>query len=411
MNWSTILRLAILSLLVIGHIGLWIFLFNRINATGLHRRHIKAIEKGIVLVCLLLPVALLVIESKNDPDWSTMQHWIGYLMDQSPPPKLSIWSFCYGLIAFGFGLIVGPIWLLHRPQFHMARDRYQVIQTHIDKHLHRKNSDWKLGSKAQKSLGIPGNELMHLEANTKALWIDDLPDKFVDMKIGHLSDIHLTGQLPDGYYRHALEWLVSQRIELLCLSGDIIDKPGALPSLQSIFGGLTEQMPKLFVLGNHDRACGLDQQVREVLTQIGWLDVGDQDRRLQTARGKIEILGNERPWFHRELSEGFSGDCSQARESEVPEFRIGISHSPDQILWARKLGISLLLCGHTHGGQIRLPWIGPVIAPSKYGSRFASGVFHQAPTLMHVSRGLSGVHPIRLGCLPEVTVLELRKRS
>jgi predicted MPP superfamily phosphohydrolase len=93
------------------------------------------------------------------------------------------------------------------------------------------------------------------------------------------------------------------------------------------------------------------------------------------------------------------------------EFRIGVSHSPDQLPWAKQLGVSLLLCGHTHGGQIRFPWIGPIIAPSKYGSRFASGVFYQSPTLMHVSRGISGVHPIRLGCLPEVSILELRKKS
>ncbi|MFM7927659.1 MAG: hypothetical protein ACKO9Q_08070, partial [Pirellula sp.] len=109
---------------------------------------------------------------------------------------------------------------------------------------------------------------------------------------------------------------------------------------------------------------------------------------------------------HRELSLGFSPDGSSTQE-----FRLGISHSPDQLPWAKRLEVSLLLCGHTHGGQIRFPWIGPIIAPSKYGSRFASGVFYQSPTLMHVSRGMSGVHPIRLRCLPEVSVLELRKRS
>jgi hypothetical protein len=310
------------------------------------------------------------------------------------------------MIAIGYGLIAGPLWLMYRPQFHTARDRLGVLETTIDKHLDRKNPSWQLGSKARKSLRLPGNQLMHLEANVKVLRLDCIPERFVGMRIGHLSDIHLTGQLPDEFYRHALDWLVSQRIELLCLSGDIIDKHQAVPSLPVIFGNLAPDIPKLFVLGNHDRACQLDQTVRRIMSDLNWIDVGQADRTLLTDRGTLKVLGNERPWFRRELTPGILEEHSKDQE-----FRLGISHSPDQYLWARKLDVSLLLCGHTHGGQIRFPWIGPVIAPSKYGSRFASGVFYQKPTLMHVSRGLSGVHTIRLGCLPEVSVLELGKKS
>jgi predicted MPP superfamily phosphohydrolase len=69
--------------------------------------------------------------------------------------------------------------------------------------------------------------------------------------------------------------------------------------------------------------------------------------------------------------------------------------------------VDLLLAGHTHGGQIRFPIIGPIVAPSWYGSQFASGVFYRQPTLMHVSRGLAGVHPLRYRCQPEIALLEL----
>ncbi len=405
MFWGFPLRLLLLTFLVLGHIGFWISLFNRINATGLHRRHIKAIEKGIVLVCLMLPLVLLAIDYRVDPESSKLHRWLDYILGKSAFPKVSAWSVAYGLFAIFYGLLGGIAWLVHRPQFHTARDRQAILQTHIEKRLDRNNPDWQLGRKAQKSLRIPGNELMHLEANTKALWLDRIPESFVGMRIAHLSDIHLTGQLPEEFYRHAIQWLESQDVDLVCLTGDIIDKSIALPSLPVIFGNLNPGIPKVFVLGNHDRACGLDQTVREVMSGLGWIDVGREDRRLQTARGSLAILGNERPWFHRELSPGFSPE-----EPMTQEFRLGISHSPDQLPWAKRLGVSLLLCGHTHGGQIRFPWIGPIIAPSKYGSRFASGVFYQSPTLMHVSRGMSGVHPIRLRCLPEVSVLELRKR-
>lgn len=245
--------MPVLAILVLGHIGLWIALFNRINATGLHRKQIKAIEKGIVLVCLLLPMALLCVDWFNEPESSKLTAWSQYFMGYDGMPKPSIWSRAYAMIAIGYGLIAGPLWLMYRPQFHTARDRLGVLETTIDKHLDRKNPSWQLGSKARKSLRLPGNQLMHLEANVKVLRLDCIPERFVGMRIGHLSDIHLTGQLPDEFYRHALDWLVSQRIELLCLSGDIIDKHQAVPSLPVIFGNLAPDIPKLFVLGNHDR--------------------------------------------------------------------------------------------------------------------------------------------------------------
>jgi predicted MPP superfamily phosphohydrolase len=351
-------------------------------------------------------VVLLCADWLNASEASTNNPWLNGFLGQNLFPKPSVWSISYAIIAIGYGLLAGPLWLMYRPQFHTARDRFGVLETTIYKHLNRRNPQWQLGRKAQKSLKLPGNELMHLEGNVKALWLESIPEKFAGMRIGHLSDIHLTGELPDGFYRHAIDWLLSQRIELLCLSGDIIDESHAIPSLPVIFGNLAQDIPKLFVLGNHDRACQLDQSVRNIMSDLGWIDVGQADRTLTTTRGTITVLGNERPWFQRELTQGVV-DPSNTKE----ELRLGISHSPDQYPWARKLGIALLLCGHTHGGQIRFPWIGPIIAPSKYGSRFASGVFYQSPTLMHVSRGLSGVHTIRLGCLPEVSVLELRKRS
>ena len=72
------------------------------------------------------------------------------------------------------------------------------------------------------------------------------------------------------------------------------------------------------------------------------------------------------------------------------------------------IGIDLMLAGHVHGGQIRLPPFGSVLVPSRYGRRYDAGAFDEPPTLLHVSRGLSGEHPVHYNCLPEVTLLTLR---
>jgi predicted MPP superfamily phosphohydrolase len=66
-----------------------------------------------------------------------------------------------------------------------------------------------------------------------------------------------------------------------------------------------------------------------------------------------------------------------------------------------------MLAGHVHGGQIRLPLFGPIFVPSRYSRRYDCGTFDEPPTLLHVSRGLSGQHPLRYNCRPEVTKIIL----
>ena len=66
-----------------------------------------------------------------------------------------------------------------------------------------------------------------------------------------------------------------------------------------------------------------------------------------------------------------------------------------------------MLAGHTHGGQIRLPLIGPVFAPSRNGVQYASGLFYAPPTILNVSRGLSAELPLRMNCPPEIIHLTL----
>jgi predicted MPP superfamily phosphohydrolase len=114
------------------------------------------------------------------------------------------------------------------------------------------------------------------------------------------------------------------------------------------------------------------------------------------------LAGNELPWF-----ENCHSSWSPPDESSQWELKIAVAHSPDQFPWAIKLHADLMLCGHTHGGHARFPLIGPIVAPSWYGSRYASGLFCRNNTVMHVSRGLSGVHPVRFWCVPEVSILEL----
>ena len=89
--------------------------------------------------------------------------------------------------------------------------------------------------------------------------------------------------------------------------------------------------------------------------------------------------------------------------------RILLAHSPDQFRWAQANDIDLMLAGHLHGGQVKFPLLGAIASPSIYGVRYVAGVFRNSNTVMHVSRGVGSLTPLRIGCPPEVALLVLRR--
>jgi hypothetical protein len=148
-------------------------------------------------------------------------------------------------------------------------------------------------------------------------------------------------------------------------------------------------------------------------------------------RGRpLVVIGQEAPWLMpgpdlkncpESAGSGRAGSVSDGHDSEDRRlrfrlggggpFRLCLSHTPDNIAWARQHGIDLMLSGHVHGGQVRLPLIGSVFVPSQLGRRYDCGTYSEGPTLLHVSRGLSGEHQVRFLCRPEATLLRLRSPS
>ena len=118
----------------------------------------------------------------------------------------------------------------------------------------------------------------------------------------------------------------------------------------------------------------------------------------------VILAGNELPWF---VPAADLRDCPPRAAPSGPP-RIGLAHTPDQLDWACANEFDLLLAGHTHGGQICLPLVGPLFVPSIVGVRYAAGVFGRGPTVLHVTRGVSGELPVRWNCPPEIVRLVVR---
>jgi predicted MPP superfamily phosphohydrolase len=87
-----------------------------------------------------------------------------------------------------------------------------------------------------------------------------------------------------------------------------------------------------------------------------------------------------------------------------------LAHNPDVIDEVASHGIALVLCGHTHGGQVSFPFVGPPIVPSKFGAKYASGLFRVGDTQMYVNKGIGLIRPaVRFLTRPEIVTIRLRR--
>jgi predicted MPP superfamily phosphohydrolase len=255
---------------------------------------------------------------------------------------------------------------------------------------------------------VPGNQILDIAIQQKNLRLPKLPQPLQAFRIAHLSDLHMTGQLGREFYDCVVDQTNALAPDMVVITGDILEKENCLPWIEPTLGRLQAPHGRFFILGNHEQRLRDVTLLRRALTEIGFIDLGSRCQTVSINDAEVLLAGNERPWFGSapELG-GYSRRNTGL--NPAPSFRILLSHTPDNFLWAKSHTFDLMLAGHTHGGQIRLPWLGAIIAPSFYGSRYAGGVYSEPPTLMHVSRGLAGIHPIRLNCRPELALLILKR--
>jgi predicted MPP superfamily phosphohydrolase len=222
------------------------------------------------------------------------------------------------------------------------------------------------------------------------------------VSVCHWSDFHLSGRIDRDYFHEVVRLTNLAGPDLIALTGDVCDSASCIDWLSEILAPVRARLGKFFILGNHDLRTKDLARLRSVLDEAGFTDLGG--RRVAIHEGRIELAGNERPWIPDEPPESLRTAGGQG-----DPLKILLSHSPDQLAWARQRGFDLMLAGHTHGGQICFPVIGPVLCPSWHGVKYAAGFFDDPPTMMHVSRGTASHFPIRWNCPPEITKLVLRR--
>ena len=250
---------------------------------------------------------------------------------------------------------------------------------------------------------LPVNQALDLWVHDMELELAHLPPELDGMSIAHLSDFHLTGDIGKAYFEDVIARTLEMKPDLIAITGDLVDKTHCLDWIDDTFGRLHAPAGVYYILGNHDERVDVSELHRR-LEGNGLIHIGSRWQEITVREHPILIAGNELPWF----VPAADLENAPAKNAKGQPLRMLLSHSPDQFYWAQTHQVDLMLAGHTHGGQFRFPLLGAVVSPCREGTRFAIGTYYRPPTVMHVSRGLSGTTPVRFGCPPELTRIVLR---
>jgi uncharacterized protein len=246
---------------------------------------------------------------------------------------------------------------------------------------------------------LPFNDIFHVDFTTLELALPNVPASWDGLSLLQISDLHFYRTPAREFYDYIVRHcLADGPPDLLLITGDIIDDDALIAWIEPVLKPLIERSSAFAVLGNHDWWQDF-AGVRSELRRLGVHVVSNAWEQIEVRGEKLTVIGHEGPWFRP------GPDLSAC---PTAGFRLLLSHTPDNIRWARRNGVSLMLSGHVHGGQVRLPLFGSIFVPSIYSRRYDTGTFHEAPTLMHVGRGISGKEPLRFRCRPQVTRIVLR---
>jgi predicted MPP superfamily phosphohydrolase len=249
---------------------------------------------------------------------------------------------------------------------------------------------------------VPGNGVFKLDITDLTLALPNLPNEWDGLTILHVTDLHFHGTPSREYFDRIFAELNAGPVpDLVCLTGDFVDTDKHREWIQPLLGRLQAKEAKLAILGNHDEHHD-PAAIRSELTAAGYTVLGNTWREIAIRGVPCVAVGHEGPWF-----------APPPGLSTAPKepFRLCLSHTPDNFYWGIAHNVSLMLCGHVHGGGIRVPVIGSIFIPSIYGRRFDQGVFEENGTAMVVSRGISGKEPIRIRCNPQVLRIMLTKKA
>lgn len=230
-----------------------------------------------------------------------------------------------------------------------------------------------------------------------------LPGAFEGMTIAQLSDLHLGPYVSEAHLLKAVQMTNALKPDAIVLTGDLVNSSWRyIQPCAEIISRLDAPLGVYAVLGNHDYWVGFLNLMLQSLKKTGITLLRNQAVPVTRGRSTVYLVGIDDLWLRM-------ADVRRALEG-VPHnaCKIALMHEPDFADISAQAEIDLQLSGHSHGGQVRLPFVGPLILP-KYGEKYPMGFYRVGNfTRLYTTRGVGVLPPgVRFNCPPEITLVTL----
>jgi len=263
-----------------------------------------------------------------------------------------------------------------------------------------------------------GIEPWALRVRSYRVPIADLPDELRGLRIAHVSDLHIGPGVAPAIARDAIEAAIDARPDLVALTGDMVDhRVGDVELLRGYLAPLLAAAPTVAVLGNHDWYAGA-RRVTAVLRELGALLIDHKVVWYDPGRGGFSGVPGSGPLRFIGVGDATTGRGNPTRIIERANAgpsgpTLLCTHNPDvaEHPALRTARLDLMLAGHTHGGQVAAPGVGPLFVNCAHGRKYPGGLVQGPACPVIVSRGVGTSYvPVRMGSPPEVGVIELVRR-
>ena len=251
-----------------------------------------------------------------------------------------------------------------------------------------------------------------LELNRYTISSDRLPKAFDGYRIAHVSDLHNTEIGKDN--EKLLAMLREADPDIIAITGDIIDSRNTDIDVALQFTKTAMEIaPCYYVTGNHEARVSEYDELKEGMIELGVIVLEDGRIELEQSKETITLLGVNDPSFQTDYLFGDSETVMQSKLQDIIKedtYTILLSHRPELFEVYTESKVDLVLSGHAHGGQFRLPFVGGLVAPNQgLFPKYDAGLYTEENTNMIVSKGIgNSILPFRFNNRPEVILIELK---
>ena len=227
---------------------------------------------------------------------------------------------------------------------------------------------------------------------------------FHGLVIAQLTDLHVGPMTGEGESRGWIERVNRMDADYVFVTGDLV-VGGAdwVPAVERLLASIRARRGVFAVMGNHDYFGHAEEAIRAMYLRLGYVLLDNEHRVIERDGSRLVVAGIDDTWRGRaDLVRALDG-----APAGVPI--VLLAHDPDVFPEAARLGVALQVSGHTHGGQIAVPFLGRRFSLlARFGQRFVQGLYTEGAATMYVGAGLgTTAAPVRIGMPPELPVLRL----